>query len=111
MTEFFATINTYIDLIVLLGGAAVFAYLMVYWHLDKKTRFDVRDLIIDSATKELSLYKVGQLVALIISTWILIYETRAGKLTEWLFGSYMIAWSGANLIKKYLEKPESKNTK
>ena len=81
--------------------------MLTYWHVDKTTRFDIRDLLIDSTTKELSLYKVGQLAALAVSTWVLIHETRAGKLTEWLFGLYMVAWSGTNLIKKYLDKSDN----
>lgn len=107
MIEFFVTINTYLDLIILIGGTALAVAVMVYWHRDTTTRFDLRDLLIDSTTKELSLYKVGQLAALVFSTWVLIHETRAGKLTDWLFGSYMLAWSGANLVKKFLDKSDS----
>lgn len=107
MKEVFSTILTYIDLIVLVVGSGVGLGVLVYWHIDKETRFDIRDLLIDSTTKELSLYKVGQLMALIFSTWVLVHETRSGKLSEWLFGSYMIAWSGANLIKKYLDKSDN----
>lgn len=108
MTEFLTIFNKHLDSIILLGGFFGFLFLMVYWHADKNTHFDIRDLLIDSKTKELSLYKVGQLVALIISTWVLVHETRAGRLSEYLYAGYMIAWSGTNLIKKYLEKSEPK---
>jgi hypothetical protein len=106
MSEFFSTFNTFIDTIILIGGGSVFFAFLIYWHSDKSTRFDIRDLLIDSKTKELSLYKVGQLLALIISTWVLVHETRAGKLSEWLFGLYMIAWSGINMVNKYLTKSD-----
>jgi hypothetical protein len=77
---------------------------LLYWHFDKSTKFDVRDLMIDKETDRLSLYKIGQFFALLVSTWILIHETRNGRLSEWLFAFYMAAWSGANLMNKYLDK-------
>lgn len=82
--------------------------MIIYWHVDKSSRFDLRDLLIDSKTKELSVYKAGQLAALIASTYILLHETRAGRLTESLFGLYMVAWSGVNMVNKYLTQKEDK---
>jgi hypothetical protein len=65
--------------------------------------FDLRKIIVD-AGGDVSLAKIGQIVALLVSTWVLIHETRAGKMTEWLFTGYMLAWAGANLISKAIDK-------
>jgi hypothetical protein len=92
-----------LDLIILTIGAAVIIGVLIYWHLDEKTRFDVRDLMVDHQTKILSLNKIGQLFALLVSTWIIIHETRVGRLTEFLFTGYMAVWSGSSLLSKYLD--------
>jgi len=70
--------------------------------------FDLRHLIVDSKTGRVSLFKTGQLVALMTSTWILIHETRANNLTEWLFTAYMLAWTGANVAQKFLARDNGK---
>lgn len=78
--------------------------LLIYWHADKRTDFDLRDLMIDVKTGKLAVLKVGQLASLMVSTWVLIHETRAGKLSEWLFSAYMLVWSGSDLVKRYIDK-------
>jgi len=93
--------------LLLVCASITFAFL-AYWHWDKSTNFDIRDLLVDKRTKRLSLNKIGQFFALLVSTWVLIYETRSGRLTEWLFISYMVAWSGANLANKYIEGKNKK---
>ena len=92
-----------VDLIVLTIGMIVVVGFLIYWHLDTKTHFDVRDLMVDHRTKILSLNKIGQLFALLVSTWIIIHETRLGRLTEFLFTGYMAVWSGSSLLSKYLD--------
>jgi hypothetical protein len=101
--------NQNFDTALLLVCAVVACVFLAYWHLDKSSEFDVRDLLIDKRTKRLSLNKIGQFFALLVSTWVLIYETRSGRLTEWLFIAYMIAWSGTNLANKYLDKQKSQD--
>jgi hypothetical protein len=71
----------------LVVGLTILLIVLVYWHMSSDVRFDLRDLLIDSKTKELSLSKTGQFLALLISTWVLMYETRAGRLTHWLYVS------------------------
>ena len=92
-----------IDLIVLSIGAIIVLAFLIYWHLDKKTHFDIRDLMVDHRTKILSLNKIGQLFALLVSTWIIVHETRVGRLTAFLFTGYMAVWSGSSLLSKYLD--------
>ena len=101
-----------IDTIVLGIGSIVLLGFLIYWHLDSKTHFDVRDLMVDHRTKNLSLNKIGQLFALLVSTWIIIHETRVGRLSEFLFTGYMAVWSGASILSKYMDtkiRPEDTN--
>lgn len=89
------------DTLVLAIFSLLFALVLGLWHIQKDTTFDLRTaLMVDD---KFSLNKVGQLIALLTSTWIIVYQTRHGQLTEWIFSGYMIAWSGANLLSKYLD--------
>lgn len=74
------------------------------WHRDKDNAFDLRWIIVDTKSNRVSLFKVGQFVALVVSTWALIYEVRHNRLTEWLFVGYMISWAGANTLNKVVDK-------
>ncbi len=66
------------------------------WHKEPGG-FDLRDLLTDKGSNRLSLARTGQATALVVSTWALVNETLTGRLTEWLFTSYMLAWVGAQL--------------
>ncbi len=90
-----------LDTIVLMLGSLTFAFLLVQWHKDD-SQFSIKSVIADPEGK-FSLSKFGQFVSMITSTWVVIHQTRAGTLTEWLFTGYMIAWAGANAFSKYLE--------
>lgn len=94
------------DTYALLLIALLFALVLIMWQRTDDG-FDLRHLIVDSATGRVSLFKIGQLVALIVSTWALVHETRRGFLTEWLFGLYMLSWTGANIANKVTEKYKS----
>jgi hypothetical protein len=98
-----------IDTIILLFASILIGILLWIWHNDSTTRFDLTELITDSKTNRTSLMKLGQTLALLVSTWVLIYETREGRLTEWLFLSYMGIWSGANLARKWMDKPKGES--
>lgn len=68
----------------------------------RKDNFDLRWLITDEQTKQPSLHKFGQLVALTMSSWGFVYETLQGRMTEWYFTAYMVAWAGAELANRYI---------
>lgn len=68
-----------------------------------KSKFNFEDLLLDENNRT-SLYKVGQFTALIVSTWGFVYLTLAYKLTEFYFGLYMAAWTGANVANKWVEQ-------
>lgn len=95
-----SNLDFFILLTLMVGGMT----LLIYWHLDKSNRFDLRDLLIDSQTKLLSLYKIGQVMALIVSTWIVVHETRGNRLSDLFFLSYISIWSGVNLLNNYMGK-------
>jgi hypothetical protein len=94
------------DTYALLLLAMAFALILYLWQRADDT-FDLRHLITDSTTDRVSLFKLGQFIALIVSTWALVHETRRGFLTEWLFAVYMISWAGANIANKVTEKYKS----
>lgn len=100
-----------VDLLVLVCASLIFLILVYLWHTSHDVEFDVKTLLVDGETKRFSLYKFGQFVALCVSTWILIYETRNNRLSEWLFTFYMVAWSGVNLANKYVDKISNKDNK
>ena len=77
-------------------GLCVVGVQLYRWHREPNG-FDLRDLLTDKGSNRLSLARFGQATALIVSTWALVNETVTGRLTEWLFTSYMLAWVGAQL--------------
>jgi hypothetical protein len=93
-------LNTWLLIITVM----VLLVVVIRWHLDPRTRFDLRDMMVSSQSKEVSVYKVGQLIALLVSTWVIVYETREKRLTEWLFTAYMIAWGGVNMAQKWIDR-------
>ncbi len=94
------------DTHMLLLITVAFALILYLWQRTDDA-FDLRHLIVDTATDRVSLFKLGQFIALIVSTWALVHETRRGFLTEWLFAVYMISWAGANIANKVTEKYKS----
>jgi hypothetical protein len=102
MMEFLSIIQTNMSEFTLAFGIAVMAIILIIWQLSDK-RFDLREVLIDGGSGRVSLYKVGQFTALLVSTWILMFETEAGRMNEWLFTMYMFAWAGANSLNKYIE--------
>lgn len=93
-------IDTIIFLLFIVGITIAF----IKWHLDDSSTFDISSVIVDGKTNKFSLSKFGQLVALVISTWIIVHQTLNNQLTEWLFTGYMLAWAGANFLNKYISK-------
>jgi hypothetical protein len=87
----------------LLGGICAMLMILGFWQ-GKRDEFDLRWLIVDTKTHRVSLFKLGQMVALLTSTWVLIYLTRHDKLTEWAFTAYMLAWAGANVANKIVDR-------
>lgn len=73
----------------------------------RKDTYDLRYLILDTESKQPSIYKIGQLFALLVSTWGFVYLTLHDRLTEFYFTAYMSIWAvtnvGNNMFQKWLE--------
>ena len=92
-----------LDTIVLMVASFTVLLSAWFWQRDANVKFDLIDLISDPDTGKLSLFRTGQLVALLTSTWGFISLTRSGALTEFYFLTYMAAWAGANIANKALD--------
>ncbi len=57
----------------------------------------------DKDTQYPSLGRQGQYTALIVSTWIIVAESLARPVSEWLFTGYMFAWAGAQFASIWLK--------
>ena len=104
--EIISLIHEHLDTVVLMLAALCLTLVLISWHKTDDA-FDMRQLLVDTATGKVSLFKVGQLVALLTSTWAFIHETRMGHLTEWLFTAYIIAWGGMNIANKMVANRNS----
>lgn len=91
---------------ILLGiGNAIFVAVLLSWHV-KEGPFDFRATLLKNG--KISLSRLGQLTALVVSTGVLIYQTVKGQLTEWLYIGYMTAWAGTYIANKFAPKEEAK---
>lgn len=87
-----------------LGAIGLFALTVLILWQRKADNFDLRWLLVDSTTEKVSLFKTGQLIALIVSTWGFVVLIQRDKMTEWYFTGYMASWAAANLLNKWLER-------
>ena len=83
--------------------------LLYKWHNNPGNTFDLTDALLGEDRK-VSLYKIGQAAALIVSSWAFIVMVQRDKLTEFYFYGYMGVWSGINLAKNLLGKAPDANT-
>ena len=68
-------------------GFLIFTALVVIlvafsWHTDKDVRFDLREVILDSATGKIAIEKVGYMTALTVSCWGFVSLMLEGKPIE-----------------------------
>jgi len=75
---------------------------------DPVQKFSIEDLFLDGKTGRASLSKLGQFMALCVSSWGFVFLTLNGTLTEWFYGTYMVAWSGTSLVHKWLDQQKGK---
>ena len=91
-----------LSLIVLLVIGLLAALLINSWQ-KSHPEFDLADLLTGDNGK-VSLSKFGQVSALIVSTWGFVVLVQQGKMTEYYFIGYMVAWTGAKLIQSGIDK-------
>jgi hypothetical protein len=108
MVEAWIFLNKLDDFLLLFIALLLMA-ILGRWQLTKDNPFDIQNVFVDEHGKA-SLFKIGQAIAMIVSTWVLINETRAGRLTEFLFTAYMVAWAGSNLTSKAIDAKAKKDS-
>jgi len=85
-----------------LVGLVIIGAVLVWWHI-KDGEFDLRDLLLDTKTRRVSIEKVGMVTALITSTWGFVSQIQDGKMTEWYFAGYITLWGGFRGVSKWLD--------
>ena len=70
----------------------------------KRDQLDLRWLILDDKSGRPSIHKIGQVLALIVSTWGFVNLVNHGTLTEIYFTTYMGVWAGSVALNKLLDK-------
>lgn len=93
---------------VLLFFALVVGILILVYAQFKKDAFDLRSLIVDPQTKQPSIHQLGQVSALLISSWGFIVLVLHNQLTEVYFTTYMAVWAGANALDKLLTRGDTR---
>ena len=68
----------------------------------KRDQLDLRWLILDDVSGKPSIHKIGQGLALLVSTWGFVKLVLAGTLTETYFTIYMGVWAGSTALNQYL---------
>jgi hypothetical protein len=69
----------------------------------KRDQLDLRWLILDDKNARPSIHKIGQVLALIVSTWGFVNLVNKGTLTEYYFTAYMGIWAGSVALNKMLD--------
>jgi hypothetical protein len=95
------------DLVLMVMVAASVAILLKIQRT--KDDYDLRSVISDENGQP-SIHKIGQLIALMLSTWMLVYLALHNQMTEGYFGTYMGIWAAAQAADRWLgrggDKPE-----
>jgi len=87
--SFFAAIPFSSATWLVLAILVFFVWLFAKANRDPNSRVDWEDLFITSETERVSPYKVGYMVGMIVSTWVVIRFTDSDKLTWDIFGGYL----------------------
>lgn len=95
--EIFSLVSKHMSVIMLAFFMVLMLLVLVRWQLDPTSNVDLSYLLVDTNTEKVSLYKIGQLFALAISSWVVIHETLNNRVTEWLLAVYMLIATGVNI--------------
>ena len=97
--------NFTIDLfMMLLYLTVVSCFGLIIYSIHKgKNKYDARAIFVDKHSNEISLTKLGQLICMITSTWVIFYMTMQTKMTEGILGLYIGCWGGVSLGSQYLK--------
>lgn len=80
-----------------------FLWLFSKAHKDPKSKIDWEDLIVSTDTNRASPYKLGYLVGVIVSTWVVVAFADSNRLSFDILGvylTYLVGGIGANVLAK-----------
>lgn len=90
-------------LAIVLGFLGIGAFIILYMIQAKRDNFDLRALISDDK-RQPSIHKLGQLTALVMSTWMLVYLAVHDRMTPEYFITYMGIWTAAQTADRWIGK-------
>ncbi len=93
-----------------LFGALTFIIVVLIYIQTRKDSLDLRWLILDDVTQRPSLNKIGQGLALIVSTWGFLVLVERNLLTEFYFTGYMAVWAGSTVLSQYVASKAPSST-
>ena len=92
-----------------LGGVMIATFVFVLWRsqLDRNNAIDLSSLILDKVAgkQQVTLAKFGGLLALLCSTWLVVYLALDKSLTDFIFASYVVGWGAVKVSGDVTGKP------
>lgn len=76
------------------------------WQFDSASRFDIQDLLLENG--QASRGAVVMMGAFVVTSWLFVYYTLSGKMTEGYFGLYVGAWVTPVVVRMLGGKQEEK---
>lgn len=100
-------------LIAIIGKTTFLTLALAFWLLvsllfllsaqRRSKTFTLLDLVTGDNGRA-SMSKFGQCGAFVISSWGFVFLVEAGSLSEWYYGTYMVAWTGTSLLNKMIDQ-------
>ncbi len=88
-----------------------FLIFLFFYLQTRKDSLDLRWLILDDTSARPSINKIGQGLALVVSTWGFIYQMTHDRFSEAYLTIYMGIWAGAGLAYKLVKPAEDPKDK
>lgn len=86
--------------VVITGALLVIAAIWILWRAQSAEHnpVDFATMLVDQKDGSTSLRKVGELVALLTTTWIILYMAVKGDLTETFYVAYLGVWVSRTVL-------------
>ena len=78
-------------------------------HRANDNAFDLKHLIADRDTGKVDRFSFAFIVALMVSSWLMLFYGMSGKLTAEWFALYMGVWAAPKLVEKWLDLKKDKS--
>jgi len=99
MDQIMSFINSFLNNMTLTMVGKVFSLLLIATmmiifvkaHFNEKSPIDLKDMFIDQSGK-IGGSQMRLNVAFLVTSWVLIFQTLNGSLSEWLFAGYLAAF-------------------